>query len=585
MTDDITQETLSRRNLLRVAGASLAGSTLGASAHAAAVEPEWHDRVDVVVCGSGAAGATAALYAAKAGARVMVLEKSGAWGGTTAKSGCHIWIPNNHELRVRGIVDERHACLQYMAHYSYPQQFKPASPQLGLDDNTYALLAAFYDNAAPMVEQMMAWDAFEFRSATIAGPEDFTPDYYDHSPYNKVPAGRGLQPHQAGVPFASGRQVVQRMRRALEAENVDIRMRMRASSLYRDDAGTIIGLAATNDSGDIVNIRADHGVIFATGCYSHNQQYLRQFQMMPVFGSCAVPTNEGDFIRIAGEVGAQLGNMAGAWRAQVVLEETLQYVAVPSAVYWPPGDSMLLVDKTGQRFVNEKRGYNDRTRQMYAFDANTVDYPHLLNFMIYDQRTADLRAGMHPIPPTPSAADFVISGDTLQELAAAIESRMRNLQEHTGGVELAEDFAARLRGSVDRFNTLARRGVDEDFGRGNYAEDRDWFRLFYERPGTGWESASSNNSTLYPLQDKGPYYAIILAPGVLGTNGGPKVNAQAQVLDWHNQVIGGLYAAGNCMAHPAANGYWGAGATIGSAMTFGKIAGEAVMASTRAAVS
>jgi predicted oxidoreductase len=54
------------------------------------------------------------------------------------------------------------------------------------------------------------------------------------------------------------------------------------------------------------------------------------------------------------------------------------------------------------------------------------------------------------------------------------------------------------------------------------------------------------------------------------------VNKNGQVLNYTNEPIAGLYAAGNCMAHPAGNAYWAAGATIGTAMTFGKIAGEAV---------
>src|SRR3546814_18734945 len=111
-----------------------------------------------------------------------------------------------------------------------------------------------------------------------------------------------------------------------------------------------------------VSFGARKGVIFATGGFSYNREMLNLHQTGPVYGGCGVPTNTGDFVSIAGAVGAKLGNMGSAWRAEIVLEEALEYVSVPSDVWIPPGDSMFIVNSYGNRVFHEKRNYHDRAR-------------------------------------------------------------------------------------------------------------------------------------------------------------------------------------------------------------------------------
>jgi succinate dehydrogenase/fumarate reductase flavoprotein subunit len=133
---------------------------------------------------------------------------------------------------------------------------------------------------------------------------------------------------------------------------------------------------------------------------------------------------------------------------------------------------------------------------------------------------------------------------------------------------LGDDFEANLRASVARFNELAVAAVDADFGRGATPIERAFNELF-----TGG-IRDERNPLMYPLSERGPYYATIIVPAALDTKGGPRVNPRAQVLDAAGEPIPGLFGAGNCIASPAGKSYWAAGATIGPAVTFGYLAGR-----------
>ena len=79
--------------------------------------------------------------------------------------------------------------------------------------------------------------------------------------------------------------------------------------------------------------------------------------------------------------------------------------------------------------------------------------------------------------------------------------------------------------------------------------------------------------------EKGPFYAIEVKPGAIGTKGGARTDGDGRVLRPDGTAIAGLYAAGNVMAGVTGAGYPGAGATIGAAMTFGYLAGRHAAAS------
>jgi 3-oxosteroid 1-dehydrogenase len=170
--------------------------------------------------------------------------------------------------------------------------------------------------------------------------------------------------------------------------------------------------------------------------------------------------------------------------------------------------------------------------------------------MIIDQRYRNryLFAGLSPRQPFPGRwykHGTVKRADSLAELAERIEVPADALAE-----------------TVTRFNAFAESGVDEDYHRGESAYDR-----YYADPKV------EPNPSLHRI-DQGPFYAVKIVPGDLGTKGGIVTDERARALRPDGSVIEGLYAAGNCSSAVMGHTYAGPGATIGPAITFGYLAAE-----------
>jgi succinate dehydrogenase/fumarate reductase flavoprotein subunit len=202
--------------------------------------------------------------------------------------------------------------------------------------------------------------------------------------------------------------------------------------------------------------------------------------------------------------------------------------------------------------------------------------------MIYDDRTAGAFAGAYPLPAQPDGAQYVLSGQTLDELTDAIRGRLGEITASTGSLDLDPSFRENLEMTIERFNRFAKQGEDEDFQRGKNAYDSEWHQVFSPMTrDSGWPKNEHPSVTMHPLRDEGPYYAIILAAGALDTCGGPIIDASARVLDGADQPVPGLYGAGNCVASPSRDAYYGAGHTLGMSMTFGYIAANAAHSEAR----
>jgi hypothetical protein len=230
--------------------------------------------------------------------------------------------------------------------------------------------------------------------------------------------------------------------------------------------------------------------------------------------------------------------------------------------------------------MNEKGVYNEIARVFGAWDPQRMEYPNLLMFMVFDERVRELWGPPSDYDevrarsewPLESLGDYsnddrvVVSAADLPSLADAVQDRLTALGHLTGGLRLDDGFVDAARASIERFNLLARKGVDEDFDRGQNPIERVFAGP--HRPGNELPDA-----TMSPLSSDGPLHAVILSAGTLDTRGGPRINPDGQILDAHDSPVRGLYGAGNCIASPFVQGYPAGGVPNGSAMIFGYAAG------------
>jgi hypothetical protein len=189
--------------------------------------------------------------------------------------------------------------------------------------------------------------------------------------------------------------------------------------------------------------------------------------------------------------------------------------------------------------------------------------------MVWDQSSKEHHSGDkygNPMIPDGGDQSHIVSGDTLEELTAAVRDRLARFASHIGGWTLDDGFTANLRASVERYNAFARAGRDEDFHRGEAP-----IELYFNM---GGRPGNDKNETMWPIAERGPYYATLLCPATLDTKGGPRTSPHGQVLTRAGDPIPGLYAAGNCTGAMSGGSYWAGGATLGPIMTMAYLAGQ-----------
>jgi 3-oxosteroid 1-dehydrogenase len=210
----------------------------------------------------------------------------------------------------------------------------------------------------------------------------------------------------------------------------------------------------------------------------------------------------------------------------------------------------IIVNAKGKRFVNEAAAYPDVVTAMYEDDAKgngAVPCWMIFDAVFRKKYPAGLFLPSQMQPDSKLPPDWLdkvyFRADSLDALAGKI------------GVD-----AKGLAQTVATWNGYCEKGVDPEFGKGNTTIDR-----YYSDP------TVQPNSCMGPLT-QGPFYAIALWPGEIGTKGGLWCDERARVTREDGSVIPGLYAIGNCSAAVMGKTYAGAGSTLGPALTFGYIA-------------
>jgi 3-oxosteroid 1-dehydrogenase len=541
-------------------------------------------QVDVVVVGSGAGGMVAALAAKKAGLRVLLIEKSRYYGGSTAMSGGGIWVPGNPVLRRAGVKDSLSETVAYLKQVTageVPEEklvaYATAGPEMiefletlsptmqfiyskGYSDYhpefTYGHPEGRSIEAKPFNTRLLGTHKREMQSSNIVPPMGMwltAGDFQKMSMMMRTWRGRkatvviGLRTvanyFTGRSMVALGLSLIGRLRKTMIEQDIDIQLETSLEDLIIEK-GRVVGVKTMHRTAS-EEVRATRGVILAMGGFDHNQA-LRESYLPPAGrqdASAGSPSNVGDGIQIAMHRGLKLELMDDAWwMPSVRLPDGKLFTLVSERAI----PRSIIVGQDGRRFTNEASPYVN-----FVHDQLAAGFDHA--WQIVDKKALGryMYAAHPPMMPLPKSwftSGMAVKARTIDELAAAIQVP-----------------ADTLRQTLRNYNAMVPSGVDSEFHRGDSAYDR-----YYGDP-------ALKNPVLDYL-DTPPYYAFRVLPGDIGTKGGIATDERARALRTDGTVVEGLYATGNVSASVMGRDYAGVGATIGPSMVFGYVAAQDIAA-------
>lgn len=550
---------------------------------------------DALIVGSGAAGLATAVTAAFHGLKVVVAEKEPVIGGTSAWSGGWLWIPRNPLARRAGIVEDAAAPRRYLAS---ELKNRAADPRIETFLENGPEMVAFFEkntavrfipgntipdfhttpghalggrsvSAAPYDGRKLGpWitklrrplDVVSLAGMGIAGGADIAHFFNaTRSPRSALYAARrllrhfrDLAVHGRGMYLVSGNALVARLLRSALDRGVTVLTSTPVARLV-ESGGRVTG-AIIRRNGVEETVTAKAGVVLAAGGFPHDRKRIAKLFEHALDGSghysAAPETNTGDGLNMAEAIGADVADdlvNAGAWApVSLVRLKNGSTGRFPHLVERAkPG--FIAVDTTGRRFVNEADSYHDFVSALLR--VTPAGSPPAV-WLICDHR-AQRRYGLGWSKPFPFPVGryvrngYLKRGKDLAELA-------RECGIDPG--QLAETVAA--------FNAGAAKGIDPQFGRGESPYNR-----------VQGDTGHAPNPSLGALET-GPFYAVKILPGSLGTFAGLRTDNRARVLSKNGTPIEGLFASGNDMASIMGGHYPSGGITLGPAMTFGYVIGR-----------
>jgi succinate dehydrogenase/fumarate reductase flavoprotein subunit len=475
------------------------------------VPEKWDMEYDVVVVGWGSAGTAAAVTAHDQGAKVLLLEKMPDGGGNSRICGGNIIIPKGKEF------------LEYLKTLS----FKTTETEILETFVEYAL-----KNGDWIRE--MGGDVQVFTPLEVAYPSMLGGAGFPHIrgaetvvKYNIKGTLQEGKPSQRLWKFLSG---------LVNQRGISILTKTPAKGLIPNAQGEVIGVVAEKE-GKTIYIKARRAVILTCGGFENDPKFKWDYMPVKPLMYLGTPGNTGDGIRMVQKVGGDIWHMTR-------LSCLIGFKAPEfEAAFWVSflSEGFIFVDKYGRRFVNEAGiEIHEYYRELSNFDTEKMEFPRVPLWAIFDEPTR--RRG----PLSRGTAGYNRDLYTWS-IDNSVEIEKGWIQKGKDVAGLASKIATDpkvLEETVSRFNRFCQAGKDEDFGR-----------------------AREDLRVLEP-----PLYAMQLWPALINTQGGPRRDKEARVLDPDGKAISRLYAAGEL---GSIWGYLYQGAcNIGESLVFGRIAGK-----------